>query len=77
MEMDHDALPMDHGGHGNKKDAASVSSPPSSDPFFYRGRMSGVEWDDDMAAMNEKSDGSNLTWKMIDAVDGKENMKIN
>lgn len=72
IEMDHAALPMTMMEHEEEK-----SQPTPGDPFFYRGRTSGIEWDDEMAAMNAKSNNNNVTWQIVDAGDSKTNMQIN
>lgn len=37
----------------------------------------GIEWEDDMAMMNQMSTDENITWRLIDEETGKENMDIN
>lgn len=36
-----------------------------------------IDWEDDMAMMNQMSDSENTTWKLIDEQTGLENMDIN
>ena len=36
----------------------------------------GIEWEDDMAMMNQMSDTDSIKWKIIDQATGKENMDI-
>ena len=43
----------------------------------HRDNENGIEWEDDMAMMNQMSTDENITWKLIDEETGKENMDIN
>lgn len=75
VEMNHQQLPMEHMEHSDKSNEASKN--PTSDPtFYFRGRTTGVEWDNEMASVNAKSTDKNVVWKMIDETDKKSNMSI-
>lgn len=41
------------------------------------GAIGGIEWDDEMPAMNMASDNKNVVWKFVDEQTAKENMSIN
>jgi FtsP/CotA-like multicopper oxidase with cupredoxin domain len=73
LVIDHSKLSMPHKESGHDmhhmrhgQDAAKPQGP----------KPRAIEWTDEMAAMNSKSDNTNLVWKLIDAKTKAENMHI-
>lgn len=81
VTMDHKRLPMrmaNHGPNEPKRQHHNSHTSPGHTPstFFYLGRTAGIEWQDEMAAMNETSDEESVTWKMVDESSQKANMDV-
>lgn len=60
-----------HGAHGHTTHATAKGKSPD------HGADRGIEWTDEMAAMNQASDDRNLTWLLIDPQTKASNMDIN
>lgn len=62
-----DGMDMSGGSMGGM-DMGSMNPAPSNNP--------GIEWEDDMGAMNSASTNKSVTWKMVDDSTAKENTDI-
>lgn len=60
---------MGHGGHMMPDGTMMGGSMTGASP-------DGIEWEDDMAMMNQMSNTDSIKWKMVDQQTGKENMDI-
>lgn len=81
VEMDHEQLPMNMGGMNHSTmNMGGMDMPGMNHSGMNMGQTNtpddGIEWDDEMPEMNEASNTSNVTWKMVDTLTNKANMDI-
>ncbi len=68
MNMDHDMEEESHEEEGDHEEEEEHTLPEE---------VVGIEWEDDMAMMNNMSTSENVTWRIVDEETKKENMDIN
>jgi FtsP/CotA-like multicopper oxidase with cupredoxin domain len=62
-----------HAGHGHRMPARAGEETPGPHDVHH---MTGIEWEDEMVAVNRKTNPTNMRWKLIDRQTGNEGASI-